>query len=85
LIGAIVTSYAAGYENSERYQTREYVIESLVSFGLILVACLIVFQGVYLIFLAATDRRSEVVSVTAAIVVPELKFRNASVDEAQER
>jgi hypothetical protein len=50
VIGIFVASYAAGYERGEKYQATQYIIESLISFALIIVACFFVAQGFYLIF-----------------------------------
>ncbi len=42
--------YAIPYGSNHEYQTRQYIIDSLICFGLIVIAFLIVAQGVYLIF-----------------------------------
>jgi hypothetical protein len=75
LIGSVFAGYGATYGSNKKYQARQYIVETLVCFGLIGLSVLIVTQGIYLIYLATTDRRSENVGVET-IVIPELKFRD---------
>jgi hypothetical protein len=55
IIGWFIVGYAVPYGSNKKYQTGQYVIDSLVCFGLIIIAFLIVAQGAYLIFLATTN------------------------------
>lgn len=50
VIGIALAWYGGGYERGDKYQSAQYVIEWLMSFGLIAVACLFVAQGAILIF-----------------------------------
>ena len=75
MIGSTLASYAAGYERTKDTETRQYVIERLVSFGLFIVACLIITQGVYLRFSAATYSSAGDIRVMP-VVIPELKLGN---------
>ena len=67
--------YGAGYQRGDKYEKRQYILESLISFGLILISVFLIGQGGYLIFLASADRRAEDVGVLP-IVVAELKLRD---------
>ena len=75
LIGCFLGAYAAGYERGDKYQPTQYIIETTISAFLIFVSFLIVAQGSYLVFLAATNGRPENIGVLP-VVVPELKLRD---------
>ena len=59
MFGCAFASYAAPYSSGEKYQTSQYIIDSPIRFGLVILAFLIVAQGACLIFLAATNCHSK--------------------------
>ena len=80
LLGCFLAGYGATYGSNEKYQARQYIIETLISFGLIVVAFLSVAQGTYLIYLADTYHRSEDIGIEP-IIIPELKLGNVQRHE----
>ena len=78
MFGCAFASYAAPYSSGEKYQTSQYIIDSPIRFGLVILAFLIVAQGACLIFLAATNCHSEKVELKSPIIA-ELKLPTCSV------
>lgn len=68
IAGGLFVCYGATYSRSKKYQRGRYIIESLVSFGLILLVILSITQGKYLIFLASADRRCEDVEIKPIVI-----------------